>query len=374
MISEDSIRGYKSERAHRASLLKGVLCVLFFSFFSCPVSAQERKADSVTSRVVFYNVENLFDTIDDPDKDDTEFLPDGVLQWDQSKYKDKLSRIARVLSDIGGWSHPGLIGLCEVESEQAIEDLLSRKELTKVSYKYAITNGGDNRGIDVALLWDPALFKVMRMREIPAYPLPDEDRLWVPYHGERPTYGGRHALWVTLKTEVSDLLLDVIVVHLPSRRQGAVVSADKRETVAGRIRQVIGEIMEECPDAHVIVMGDFNDNPTDRSITKGLGAKSPPKSESPHSGTLYNLAALTHKNGKGTHKFEGRFWMPDQIIVSGAMLQEGGEGIRAEGMVAHVFSPDYLMTNDGAPKRAFRGKSYVYGFSDHFPVYIDIRF
>ena len=361
--------------AHRGILRSRILCVLSFFLVSwaIPSDTLDTIPSDTMSRIVMYNVENLFDTFDDPDTDDKDFLPDGAMHWDKTKYLDKLGRIAQVLSDIGGWRYPGIIGLCEVENTLVIQDLLRRREFSRASYRFAITEGGDTRGIDVALLWDSRVYRRLRQREIPAYPLPD-DRLWIDYHEKLPRHGGRHALWTTLKHLPTGEVLEVIVVHAPSRRQGTRSTSKQRIKVMTRIRKVIDDILQTTPDRHIILMGDFNDNPTDRSVSMALRAKSPHHGDSIDTLSMYNMSALTHIERQGSHRHRGHAWFPDQIIVSGSLLRRANGHLRVARQRTEVFAPEYLRRRDGNPLRSFKGTHYAYGYSDHFPVYIDIRY
>lgn len=361
--------------AHRDILLSGLLCVLSFSFISwtIPADTLDSPLSDNMSRIVMYNVENLFDTFDDPDTDDKDFLPDGAMHWDKPKYHDKLGRIAQVLSDIGGWGYPGIIGLCEVENALVIQDLLKRRELARASYRFAITEGGDSRGIDVALLWDSRVYRRLRQREIPAYPLSD-NRLWIDYHEKLPRHGGRHALWTTLKHSPTGEILEVILVHAPSRRQGTRSTSKQRIKVMTRIRKIIDDILQTTPDRHIVLMGDFNDNPTDRSVSMTLQAKTPHRGDSIDTLSIYNMSMLTLLERQGSHRHQGRTWLPDQIIVSGSLLHRASGLLRVSHQGTKIFDPKYLRRRDGNPLRSFKGTHYAYGYSDHFPVYIDIRY
>lgn len=345
----------------------------FLISWAIPATSIDTIPCDTMSRIVMYNVENLFDTFDDPDTDDKDFLPDGTMHWDKAKYHDKLGRIAQVLSDMGGWRYPGIIGLCEVENALVIEDLLRRREFARASYRFAITEGGDSRGIDVALLWDSRVYRRLRQREIPAYPLSD-NRLWIDYHEKLPRHGGRHALWTTLKHVPTGEILEVLVVHAPSRRQGTRSTSKQRIKVMSHIRKVIDDILQVTPDRHIILMGDFNDNPTDRSVSMTLQAKTPHRGDSIDSLSMYNMSALTFLERQGSHRHQGRTWQPDQIIVSGSLLRRTGGHLRVSRQAAKIFDPEYLRHRNGDPLRSFKGTHYTYGYSDHFPVYIDIRY
>lgn len=334
--------------------------------------AQDKKSNSYPKlRVMSYNVENLYDTVDDPLTDDSEFLPGSEIDWTDAKYKQKISTIAGVISSAGEWGYPALIGLVEVENSDVVRDLITHPKLARQDYRQAVSLAADPRGVDVALLWHPRHFRMIEANEIPHY----GSTLYYPYMRDKRTFAerkgsGRNTLWVTLQEKSTGLLFDVFVVHLPSRRGGVNSTSRKRIKVTEKINQVISSIQKKRPDARIIVMGDFNDNPSDRAVKNGFATLSIDPEEVPKHSSLYNLGSLLEQQGKGTHYYSHRMWLPDQFIVSGTLL-DPDERITIMGGGMNIFAPQSMQIN-GRPRRSFRGSKYTGGFSDHYPIYLDL--
>ena len=324
-------------------------------------------------RVVSYNVENLFDTSDDPRSADEAFLASGAYHWTEGKYHTKIKQTARVLSDLGEWSYPALVGLVEVENQAVVRDLVDHRSLRSQDYRMAVSRGADPRGIDVALLWHPKHFRQLEAYEIPHYGEP----LYYPLRRDPRTRqersgSGRNSLWVVLEDKKTGEPLDVLVVHLPSRRGGVRASEEKRGRVCAKIHRVLDHIVDQRPTPRIVVMGDFNDTPGDRAVLDSLRTFSAKEAHGDYrNDRLYNLALPLEEEGVGSHYFEQGAWLPDQIMVSGALL-DGRQRLHVDTIGQRVFSPEY-MSLEGRPKRSFRGTHYSGGgFSDHFPVYIDL--
>lgn len=324
-------------------------------------------------RIMSYNVENLFDPLDDPDTDDEAFTPDGAYRWTWSKLDRKLHQLASVISDVGEWGFPSVVGLVEVEDLEVVRALVKADPIRKADYRLSVTRGADPRGIDVALLWNPKDFKQVEAYEIPHYGAP----LYYPLRKDPRTKEersgkGRSSLWVVLEDRRTGDLYDVIVVHLPSRRGGTNSTSKKREEVNGKLNRVLDTIETRRETPRIIIMGDFNDSPTNVSVKDSL--RSRPINDAHGSfrmHDLYNLASDLEEKGLGTHYFGNRLWLPDQIMVSGALLETGSR-TRVTDRREVIFSPAFLRSGKG-PKRSFRGTRFISGgFSDHYPVYIDI--
>lgn len=321
--------------------------------------------------MMFYNVENLFDTVDDPQTDDDDFTPEGELEWTKERYRTKRENLAWVISNIGGWEMPAIIGLSEVENRNVIGDLLSLRAFRHIEYDYSVTESADPRGIDVALLWDKSKLKHIESREIPhygaltSYPLGRD-----PRSEEEAAGSGRNTLWVTLEHRSTGRRLDIFVMHNPSRRSGVRGTDEKRMEVTSKVRGIIDDIWQKDPNHNIVVMGDFNDNPSDASLKRGLGARGIEKNTPFKRNRLYNLAFGPYNNGEGTHKFEGDFWMPDQIIVSGGMLIGDAPMVRDHHLT--IFKDEELFTRKGNLHRTYAGPYYNGGYSDHLPIYIKL--
>ena len=337
-----------------------------------PGDASAEKAP-LKLRIVSYNVENLFDTRNDPDTDDEDFTPGGLYRWTENKYRRKVSGLASVLSDIGGWDYPALVGLAEIENLEVVRDLVKAAPIRRADYRTSVSRGADPRGIDVALLWNPRHFRHKESYEIPHYGAPLYYPLRKDPRTKRERSGkGRSTLWVVLEEKSTGDLYDILVVHLPSRRSGVNATSSKREEVSGKINRVLDVIegLRETP--RIIVMGDFNDSPTNISVKDSLRSEFVGSARSSFKyNSLYNLASGLEEQGLGSHYFEKEFWVPDQIMVSGALL-DPKSNTRVTPAEERIYSPRRL--RDGRiPKRSFRGSRFSYdGFSDHFPVYADL--
>lgn len=325
-------------------------------------------------RVMSYNVENLFDTEDDPrTSGDDAFTPEDVYRWTDGKYHRKLYQLASVISEVGKWDYPDVVGLIEIENLEVVRDLSKTDILRQVDYRIAVTRGADPRSIDVALMWNPKTFRQIEAYEIPHY----GDLLTYPLRRDprdkRERSGkGRSSLWVALEERHTGEVFDFIVVHLPSRRGGTNSTSTKREEVNGKLNRVLDLIEAKREVPRIIVMGDFNDSPTNVSVKDSLRSRAINDAHgSFRDKELYNLSSDLEHQGKGSHYFRRRLWLPDQIMVSGNLL-DPRSGTRVPDKREVIFSPTFLRRGL-APKRSFRGTRFDYnGYSDHFPVFIDI--
>lgn len=336
---------------------KQLVVILLIITFSVELPAQNR------FRVMFYNVENLFDIKDDTLKSDEDFLPEGTMRWTGWKYWEKLKNISRVITAVGEMHSPVLVGLCEVENDSVVFDLTRRAPLRAQQYEYLVTNSPDRRGIDVALLYQRDQFRLIRS---------DEYRITFSDPTVSPTRNILHAIGETLSGDT----LDVFVCHFPSRRGGQMASEHKRLDAAQLLREKIDTLFSIRQKANIVIMGDFNDHPDNRSLAETLNARdirSPISSRA-----LYNLFLhrLRERNF-GTCKYAGRWEILDQFIVSGNLLSPENR-VRVCKNEAHVFSPDFLLEDDQrySGKRPYRtnlGPRYIGGFSDHLPVFFDLE-
>ena len=304
--------------------------------------------------VAFYNVENLMDTIDNPRALDNDFLPHGKFKWNSTRYNKKISSIASVISTIGDADGPELIGLSEVENKSVLVDLINTKQLKKMAYSIVHFDSPDERGIDVALLYKAGKFKLISAR----------------------VYS---AAFLTIKSHTRDVLLvkgivskDTVVVlvnHWPSRRKGKEASEVKRIAVSIMVREIADSIFQRSLDAKLIIMGDFNDEPFDKSILIELNTKSEiilKKDE------LFNPYYTLSKQGEGSANYSHKWFMFDQIMLSKGFFSSNRIGLAYK--EAKVYHPDWLhyqKNSKNGPYRTFMGDDYKGGYSDHFPVYIN---
>lgn len=328
-----------------------VFIVTFVACFS--IQAQEN------FRVMFYNVENLFDCYHDTLKNDEEFLSSSLRGWHEGRYKQKIKNIAKVIVAVGEWNPPALVGLCEVENEKVMDDLVKYSPLKELGYRYVMTDSPDERGIDVALMWQRGEFKFIESRSI-RINFSDKDR--------RPT---RDILHVTGKVATGDSL-DVFVCHMPSRSGGEKESEPARAYAAMILKQYADSISKVRTHPNILIMGDFNDYPENISISKILGAVAPSGSVEAH--TLYNLMAEKAEK-TGTYNYKGEWGILDHLIVSGFLLRHN-EGMHTSPENAHIANFLFLLEDDlkyggQKPFRTYYGMKYIGGFSDHLPVFLD---
>lgn len=308
---------------------------------------------------MFYNVENLFDTLDEPDRNDDEFTPEGARYWTEYRLRQKLVSMYKVIAAAGEWSAPEVIGLCEVENRQVLERLRDETPLKTVPYRIIHRHSPDRRGIDVAFMYRSDRLTIL-----------DSAFFTVVFPGD-PSIRTREILYA--KGLAMDDTLHFFVNHWPSRIGGA-ASENNRHYAGKFLRSKVDSIFSIQRLAKVIIMGDFNDEPPDRSMTDGLGALN---TTGNNPSELYNLmASLKQSLNIGTHKYQGQWTILDQFIVSGGLLQQR-KGLFTRPDAASIFSPDWLLTDDELhpgkrPFRTYDGYRYSGGFSDHLPVVLDL--
>ncbi|MDL2322390.1 endonuclease [Bacteroidales bacterium OttesenSCG-928-A17] len=334
-------------------------CILFFLllfFFPALVWAEGN------FRVAFYNVENLFDTEDNPRKNDNEFLPEGTRGWTYGKYRNKIVNLAKVISSMGEWGYPAIVGLCEVENEKVLKDLTQASPLRKADYRYIVTDSPDQRGINTALLYQRDKFKLLNDT---AY------RIDFPYNVRKKT---RDILHVTGLIASGDTL-DLFICHFPSRRGGEEQSEPDRMYVASVLKSQTDSLFRVREKAHIIIMGDFNDEPSNKSMMETLNAKT--SQENISRTDLYNLSVRFEKQkNQGSYKF-GRQWnVLDHIIVSGNLLETNKNNFHILPHTLTIFRRDFMMTEDTTHggmrlKKTFHGYKHEGGYSDHLPVFAD---
>ncbi|MEL6926101.1 MAG: endonuclease/exonuclease/phosphatase family protein, partial [Bacteroidota bacterium] len=306
----------------------------------------------------FYNVENLFDLADDPKTLDDDFTPEGRQKWTEERYEKKLSRIGEVIT---GLEFPDFVGLCEVENEQVLQDLVDHDAIKKQNYQFRHFDSPDRRGIDVALLYRKSEFKPIK-----SYPI----RVDIPDEVEED-YTTRDILYVK-GTYKKDHVLHLFVNHWPSRRGGVAASEPKRLVAARRLRSAVDSLFRMNPMSKIIIMGDFNDETDNKSVQEVLNSKLEiPKGDEK---TLKNLAAAGDVAQKGSYNYRGNWNMLDQIIVSRALAPSGkisGGDLLVDKQ--QILDADWLMFKDdkygSRPNRTYGGPNYYGGYSDHLPVY-----
>lgn len=353
---------------------RAVVVLLSAIWVVCHACGQTGETYRIPFRVMEWNVENLFDTRHDTLKEDQEFLPASVRHWIYSKYRKKLTDIARVIVAAGEWTPPALIGLCEVENDSVLDDLTRYSPLKELGYRYVITQSPDTRGMDVALLYQRDVFRLLSYSSISIPPLKHA----------RPTRDILHVSGLILTGDT----LDVLICHLPSRSRGAKESEPYRLHAASLLRQLSDSLLQQRSNPKLIIMGDFNDYPSDKSIRMVLQANEIPHPvHGPHSSSrqqvvasqkLYHLlAGRTQSRDFGSYKYKGEWGLLDHLIVSGSLL-DSAANFYTEGQKANVLRLPFILTEDHQyggyePFRTYKGMKYQGGISDHLPVYTDFE-
>lgn len=312
----------------------------------------------------FYNQENLFDTIDDPHKNDNEFLPSAKNSWNSEKYLNKLNHMARVIASMNNGKGADILGMCEVENADVVTALTKDAQLKKMKYGVVHVEGPDERSIDNALIYQTKKFK---LEKVSVYPV---------VFKENPKSKTRDILVVKLKDNKTKSSLIVMVNHFPSRLGGEKESAPKRANAARVLRSAYDSISQADPTTPVIMMGDFNDEPTDESITSVLGAKGNPGELLRND--LFNAMYELKLQKSGSHFYRGEWTALDQIIMSNNMVNCTAK-LCYKQLSAAYYKQDWMLETEGkfkgSPLRTFAGQKYLNGFSDHLPAYmlVEIR-
>ena len=341
-----------------------IILVFFLLFGHFSMTSQEKKQYQIRT-IAFYNIENLFDTENDPFTFDDDRTPEGKDAWTPEKYNDKVKNIARVLSEIGTETAqipPAIIGLCELENRNVIEDLINHEYLLGANYGIVHYDSPDRRGIDVALIYQKNLFT----------PINSHSRRLLIYDLEDPS----KRVYTRDQLVVSGIFegekMHFIVNHWPSRSGGEARSSYKRERAAWLNKQIIDSLYYIDPYSKIITMGDFNDDPTNKSLKKGLQTKG--HQSKTNFQELFNPMESMHKKGIGTLAYRDSWNLFDQIILSRSFLEQDYTGFNF--YKAGIYNKNYLITPSGQfrgyPFRSYDYGGYTGGFSDHFPVYVHL--
>ncbi len=330
------------------------LTILLAMFVFC-VMAQPAHNKAV---IGFYNVENLFDTIDDPLKNDEQFLPNGDYRWSTTRYNAKLNSLSKVISEIakidGGLV---VLGVSEVENERVLQDLVATELLKPYHLSVCHHESPDRRGVDVSFLYDASRFKILTTRAFPTI---------VP---NNPDFITRDQWLMTGILDGVDTL-DIVVNHWPSKSGGEQRSLPGRLAAGQLGRSIADSVLQSRPNAKFVYMGDLNDNPTSKCILAEMNTKTKP--EKLTSLDLYNPMWKLFRDGIGSYAYRDTWEMLDNIIISGGLVnaKPGTYKFRS----AHIFRKDFMFTKTGSymdyPFRTFAGGNYQGGYSDHLPVYI----
>jgi len=354
--------------------------VLLIAFLSISFASAQKKYQIHT--VAFYNLENLFDTINGSNNDE-EWLPNGTQNWTGRKYKKKLENLAKVLSEIGtseNTNSPTFIGGCEIENRLVLEDLVKQPKLINKDYGIIHFDSPDKRGIDVALLYQKKHFKPTSYISIPLMIYRNQqpktekkekketeevtDDVVATASTDKRVYT-RDQLLVTGFLDGEEV--SIIVNHWPSRSGGEKKSSPFREAAGALNRKIMDSLFKINPNAKIITMGDLNDGSYNKSVKVEIGAKR--KKEEVKESGIYNPFEQMAKEGMGTLAYRDSWDIFDQIMVSEALIKEDRSTYRY--WKAGIFNRPYLIQTTGQFKGyPLRNSLSEPGYSDHFPVYI----
>lgn len=356
--------------------MKKLLFSIAFVLLLCMSSSAAGKAGREYV-IGFYNVENLFDTVDNPHANDEEFLPEGKNEWTEDRYRIKLHNIATVIkamADANGKFH-SVLGLAEVENSTVLKDLVAQPELKKAGFRYVHKDCPDPRGIDVALLYNPKEFKYIDSESIPFSFDRDANIKIDISEADRRSFRTRDILMVHGKIAGEEFAF--YVTHLPSRIGGK--GTDTRCIGADIIYRHSQKMQKKYPGIKIVVMGDMNDDPIDESQTRWLHAKA--TIEETGANDFFCPFTRLLKEGNGSLEYKGKWNIFDIIEVNRNLASPDAKGLRikpvdAKGHYGKVFKPAFLTQQSGrykgTPFRTFSNGQFIKGYSDHYPTYIII--
>lgn len=328
-----------------------LILLLVALFATLSISAQKRPLNAYV--IGFYNLENLFDTIDDPIKNDAQFLPDGDYSWGTLKYTNKQQKMAYAISQMP--KNLAILGVSEVENIDVLEDLVKEPAISDRNFKPILVEGPDRRGIDVGLLYNTKLFTPTNVTS-------------TAIKSELEDFKTRDILCVSGLLDGEEI--HILVNHWPSRSGGEKRSIPRRAEAARAAKHVCDSLFALNANAKIVIMGDLNDDPIDPSVTKELGAKS--KVEQTNPGELFNTTYAFYKQGIGTLAYQDQWNLFDQIIISHAWLNKDRNTLSY--WKTEIFNKDFLKQQEGRykgyPLRTHSGGVWTNGYSDHFPTLI----
>lgn len=318
----------------------------------------EKGKNYYVSAIGFWNVENLYDTLNDPKKIDEEFLPEGTNAWTGKRYWEKIDHLAKVISEMAIDATPeglSILGLCEIENKNCLDDLVKDPKLKARNYQTILVEGPDARGVDPGLIYNPKHFKVTKV---------------VTYAVTLPTDSGHKTRdQLVVSGALFGEPLTVIVNHWPSRRGGELASRPNRIAAAKVCRRIADSITKLNPENKIIIMGDLNDDPPNESVKKYLDTYG--KLKDAAEGKYFNPMEPLYKQGIGTLAWQDSWNLFDQTIMNKSLIPTGYKTFQYYKAV--IFNKAYLKSDfgnfKGYPFRTYSGGTYTAGYSDHFPVY-----
>ena len=339
--------------------IRNIFCrrgFLLLAFFELGFVSNAQVISDNPVRMMFYNVENLFDVYDDSAKDDNDFLPGGLMRWNLVRYEKKIASVYKTISAAGEWEPPAVVAFCEIENRKILEDLIFGTWLSKYKWGIVHEESPDPRGIDVCLIYRKDIAQAI------------EYKYWIPAEKIKGEFTSRSILYTKLIIKKDTLHL--FVNHWPSRRGGVLAREDSRLEIADMVRTRVDSISKAGSDsARILIVGDFNCTPDDIEIRR-LTVKDSSKQ------LLINMSEGLSTAGSGSYRYQGTWEMIDQVIVSGSLLN-CRKGLYTGPDLVRVFKPDFLLMKDPkypglVPFSTYRGYRYQGGFSDHLPVIVDL--
>lgn len=338
----------------------GALALLFLF---CELFYAQDNSKQNNVRLMFYNVENLFDIYNDSLKADDEFLPGGLRRWNHTRYINKLNSIYKTIIAAGDWEPPAIVAFCEIENRRVLDDLINLTYLSKYNYGIIHEESPDERGIDVCFIFRKDIVHVLSYSSL------------IPFSFSQNSFKTRSVLYA--KCAISTDTVHLMINHWPSRRGGVLAAGDKRMAVSQMVRSVSDSLYQVTSGmAKIIIMGDFNctpDDPVIKHLINGsddINSRPGPK--------IVNLAESAVSGVSGTYNYLGAWEIIDQILVSEQLLTSM-KGLSSELTGFRIFNPDFLLKED--PKypgkttySTYRGYRYQGGYSDHLPVLLDLTF
>ncbi|MGE0089125.1 MAG: endonuclease/exonuclease/phosphatase family protein [Bacteroidales bacterium] len=334
--------------------MQKIIIILASLFFTACVSAQKYEPKK-TVTAAFYNVENLYDTVNDPAIKDEEFLPTSPKKWNSERYFKKLEDLSKVISSINTKELPEIVGFAEIENRSVLEDLVKTKELKAANYQIIHKDSPDSRGIDVGLIYRPDEFNYLSHH-------------FIPFSADFAIeYKLRDILYVKGLLDKNDTI-HVFINHWKSRSGSEKETENQRITQSQNLRDVVDSLLTTNQQAKIVIMGDLNDEPRNTSVFETLKANN----DLSDNKNLVNLMLPLVDAGKGSHSFRGDWTMLDNIIVSQSLT--GKNGFIVQNNEAFIFDAEWITytNNKGekSPNRTFGGLNYYGGYSDHYPVYV----
>lgn len=330
--------------------------ILLAGLFSFIVTLSLAQTESGEFKIMFYNLENLFDIKDDSLTNDEDFTPGGEMHWTYNRLNSKLKNILKVIIAAGGWQMPDVLLFCEIENRFVLDKLANETPLKNTAYKIIHKESPDHRGIDVAMLYNSERF----------YPISYK---YYPLIFKNEVLKTREILCVSGIADGKDTI-HILGNHWPSRYSGLLETRELREAAARLLRSLVEQLKTDYKNPKIIIAGDFNENPDDNSIINILGALSYEKTIA--DSAIYNLSANWVKANNGTLKYQSQWFVFDQILVSGALLNSN-DGLHTTPENASIVNLPFLLEEDKKfggrkPYRTYNGFDYQGGFSDHLPV------